>query len=364
MEKKNIVFIYNGHISNYPPFLSLLDYLIETSNYELTVIASEYESSTQKVYEEQGVKIISLYHLEPKRGLLSRIRNKIKKEFFLFFKFEKLLRSVKCDILWIIGERTTVALGKKLLNKKFIQTVYELNDIRPKMLKQMAPATKAAYVNVACEYNRSQIMRAWFNLKDTPVVLPNKPYFHPRRRNIECQYSKLLEGKKIILYQGHIIEERNLDGICEASLRLKDYCLVLMGGGSSYREFLKEKYPSVLFIDHVLPPHHLDITSYASIGVVTYSPTTLNNIYCAPNKIWEYGGFGIPMLANDIPGLHYTVEDSGAGLCIDMDDPDEIVDAVNTIDRKYDLYSKKAQEMYNSVDLGAIINNIIKKYNE
>ena len=50
----------------------------------------------------------------------------------------------------------------------------------------------------------------------------------------------------------------------------------------------------------------------ASIGVLSYFPRsgsigrTLNPLYCAPNKIFEYSKYGIPMISNDVPALRYS----------------------------------------------------------
>ncbi|KAA6307134.1 hypothetical protein EZS27_041199, partial [termite gut metagenome] len=38
------------------------------------------------------------------------------------------------------------------------------------------------------------------------------------------------------------------------------------------------------------------------IGIVSYAFDDLNHVFCAPNKTWEYTGFGIPMLGNNAPG--------------------------------------------------------------
>lgn len=52
----------------------------------------------------------------------------------------------------------------------------------------------------------------------------------------------------------------------------------------------------------------------ASIGVMSYSPHqkthagVVNALYCAPNKIFEYGKYGKPMIANDVPALKYILK--------------------------------------------------------
>ena len=72
-------------------------------------------------------------------------------------------------------------------------------------------------------------------------------------------------------------------------------------------------------------------------------------MYCAPNKIWEYSGFSIPMLANDVPGLKYTVEMYKAGLCVNTNDENEIRNAILQISSKYDEFSYNAERLYERI---------------
>ena len=360
--KKHILFLHNGRMSALPPFLALLDYLLTTNLYNISIISSEIDDEIDIIYKPQGVNIIHYYRQEQGNGLLLRIKNKYNRDYIYSKKAPKDANKIKYDILWVISEKTAVKIPSFLKNKKYILSTYELNDRKPKLIKQMDPIVRAAKVNVACEYNRSQIMRVWFKLKETPFVLPNKPFKHPLKKEIINNHSEKLKDKKIILYQGHISRDRNLDSICEAVSKLSDYTLVLMGDGGEYIDYLKNRYPSIVFIDYIKAPFHLDITSYARIGIVTYDYYSLNTIYCAPNKIWEYSGFGIPMLANDIPGLKNTVGKYNAGICVDTNNSESIKDAILVIDEKYGYFSENAMKMYNVCNTEYVIDNIIDSY--
>ena len=349
-------------MSGLPPFLALIDYLLSTNKYNISVISSEFDKEIHNIYLSKGVKIIHYYSLEPRKGILSRIRNRFKLEFVFSYRTPKDAKRIDYDILWVVSERTAVKIPRFLSGKKYILSTYELNDRYPKFLKKVAPLVSFAKVNVACEYNRSQIMRVWFKLQKTPIVLPNKPFKHPLTKELPSKYAEKLKGKKIILYQGHLTRDRNLDGVCKAVSEIPEYTLVLMGDGGEYIDYLKDKYPSTVFINYIKAPFHLNITSYARIGVVTYDYYSLNTIYCAPNKIWEYSGFSIPMLANNIPGLKNTVEKFDAGVCIDMDNTESIKNAILTIEENYGDFSNNAKKMYDECDTGKIVDDVIEKY--
>lgn len=96
--------------------------------------------------------------------------------------------------------------------------------------------------------------------------------------------------------------------------------------------------------------------------MVTYNPLDLDCAYCAPNKKWEFSGFGIPMICNEIPGLEYTVKANKCGVCTDTDDPSSIVNAIKSIDDNYEEYSANAKIMYNSVNLIELVNQVLEKY--
>lgn len=351
-------------MSGLPPFLALLDYLVETNLYDITVISAEEDDISDAKYIPLGVKIIHYYRQEPRTDIFARIRNRIRRDYLFKIKATNDAAKIKYDILWVLSENTALLLKRFLRGKKYIITMYELRDRYPDLLKKIKPILKQAVVNVACEYNRANMMRIWLQLDETPIVLPNKPYLHPRKRNINCVYDEQLsEKKRIILYQGHISRDRNLEGICAAVNDMNEYTLILMGDGGEYIEYLRTKYKNVLFLNYVKAPMHLNVTSHAHIGIVTYDYYSLNTIYCAPNKIWEYSGFGIPVLANDIPGLRYTVGSSKSGICLDMNSPESIKKAIKVIEENYDVFSKNAIEMYNSCNISEIIDKIMLQYN-
>ena len=136
-----------------------------------------------------------------------------------------------------------------------------------------------------------------------------------------------------------------------------------MGGGDkSYIEELKCKYPQIIHISFVTPPYHLYITSYAHIAIVKYDFVCLNAIFCAPNKTWEYTGFGIPVLCHNIPGLEYTIGNYNAGICCDMDNQQEIKNAIRKIDSNYEQYSKNAFAFYNSFDVREAVLKIVGRH--
>ena len=186
MEKQTILFVYRGHFSYLPPFQSLVESLIATNEYKLKVICSEVEPDMDRLYEHENLEFIHYFALEPRAGIASRFRNRLKNVYLFKKRVKQDLDSLKYDILWIIHECTAVALRDVLKGRNYILSCYEFRDINePQLHKPLISLCKNAKVNVVCEFNRAWISRNSFGLKKTPFVLPNKPFKHPQRRGLE-----------------------------------------------------------------------------------------------------------------------------------------------------------------------------------
>lgn len=171
-----------------------------------------------------------------------------------------------------------------------------------------------------------------------------------------------LDGRKILLYQGLFQRPEYVAPIAEALRMMEsDYAFVLMGKDRyGTTERMKEIYPDTFVYGFVPAPKHLEITARSRIGVVLYDDTSLNKAFCAPNKIYEYAAFGLPTLANRLPGLVSTVEASGSGMCVDFQ-PDKIADAIKQFDQNYEKYSASAFNFFNSTDNTQTMRSLLVK---
>ena len=112
--------------------------------------------------------------------------------------------------------------------------------------------------------------------------------------------------------------------------------------------------------------NHLAFFKYTYMGVLPYKPVKsqssdeLNALYCAPNKIFEYAGFGVPMIGSDVLGLKLPFEKWMIGECYQDESIDSIISAIDIVDNNHDLMSEKCKAFYESVDIGAIIEGIIQ----
>ncbi|NQT17523.1 MAG: hypothetical protein HQ582_32510 [Planctomycetes bacterium] len=115
----------------------------------------------------------------------------------------------------------------------------------------------------------------------------------------------------------------------------------------------------IVHVPFISPPIHLEVTSHAHIGIVGYNFDCLNSLFCAPNKIWEYAGFGVPMLCRDNPGLIYTVEAAKAGVCVGFEDRGGIVQGLRLLESQYKEFSKSARSFFESFDILEAVRRIV-----
>ena len=86
----------------------------------------------------------------------------------------------------------------------------------------------------------------------------------------------------------------------------------------------------------------------------------LNALYCAPNKIFEYSGYGIPMVGSDVLGLKLPFEKWNMGVCCRDNSEQSIYEAIDKVDKAHEEMSKNSRLFFESVDLDESVKNILK----
>lgn len=385
-----IIIIAKDDLVRYPPTLSLINVLLKLGK-KVVCIGEYSDKERKKSLEQDGVKFIPIF-LELKDKTKYRIINWC----FLLWrkhKYSSKLKSLlhsqevqKDDLIWFIYSNTAGYLQKAIERNPYVIQFYEFDnyflDGKEKWFHPWYDARRflsSAKALIHCEYNRAMITNGLFGLKTAPVILPNKPFEKDEQTGIIVpeeishlveEVKKNINGRKVILYQGIFnATERRLDEFCEAiELLPKDFVFIAMGGGGDYHDLIKKKYNSnrIYFIPFIRPPYHLLITKLAHYGILTYNPVNssyvgvINPLYCAPNKIFEYGKFGIPMIANDVPGLKLIFEVYKCGKTISFPiTPKRIAETILNMEKKYEELSKGARSYYESVDVEELVKEVL-----
>lgn len=360
-----------------PPALSLI-YALDVLGHEVVVCAVGSEKNNFQ-HNLGHVSNVSFRYINEDYSDNSNLIKKYKRMLDIRIRLWEVIDEVYDEntVIWVISEVSLKHLGSRITTKRYVLHFLELlEDLyyisgNPILKMNRKKYTDSAAAIVECEYNRAHITKAWWGLEKLPYILPNKPHIAidiPCRAEITSSDNlaaliKKLEGKKIVLYQGNISKERPLDSYIRAVDELgDDWAFVMMLNGNNPYPELQTK--NAYFIPFVAPPFHLEVTSHAYIGILSYVPiknsySILNTLYCAPNKIWEYSKFGVPMIGNDLPALRSMFLEFKNGCCVKNLEKDEIKEAILKIDSSYEKYSSASKVFYDSIDINDTISQII-----
>lgn len=362
---KKVIYVVKEALHVYPPCITQI-LMLNDLGVKVTVICGDCDINTINLFRTKNIKCIVVGNKRLKPRLVGKINS------YLMFRYNA-WNAIKENIdnktiLWFGTVDGVISLEGKFNNIPYILNVLELYDQNSFYRNALKRTIGDSLAVIACEETRAQIMKSWWNLPKIPYVMPNKPYMHPRKRNqnpttdeLENAISKI-KNKKVILYQGMIAADRDLGILAEALNEMNtDYTLVLIGRAfNNSVSNIKAIYQNTIYLGYFPAPLHLQITSYAYLGIANYDDSSLNNLFCAPNKIYEYSGFGIPVLGSNVPGLKNTIGTYCAGKCVDFTDRTAIIEAIDEIESNYERLSLNAKYFYDNTDNNIIMKNIVQ----
>lgn len=380
----NIVLITSERLFEFPPIITLL-HTLDRMEHEVTYITPYHDE------DFDGLRLRNIRHLSvtrtPDERLTRYYTNRIAAS--AAFHTERLLRSrcirqipvkfrhelEQADLVWVLHENTFLLGGKALADRlpPYLYTMYELCIKNGHVPEIYDYAARKALLTVVPEYNRAHIVKAFYALSHMPAIIPNKPLDHPRAKKLPISDPVIAEkiarieasGKKILMYMGILSSERPLEPIIEAVEKLDGYVLAVLGGRTPYLDHLEKTMGGRFeYLGSVKPPHHLDVASHADITYISYvaGNHSINAVFCAPNKVYEFAGFGIPMLCNDNPGLKYTVEYEGMGVCVPELTTPHIAAALKTIDANARAMGEAANRYYDAESLEQAVALTLERY--
>lgn len=311
-----------------PPTISLVNYIASLENSEVSVFS--YHSNLSSFSSD--VRVLNLSkRAYPKRffrRLMAKIRVYAHFYIYLFWHVKDI------DIL-LIGawDFKFLMFAKKILGFDGL-IVFQYHELEFDKLKYC----KLADYCIVPEENRLWIAYFLGNLSKMPLYLPNVPNII---RDEDFVAPKLFvklrsEDKKILLYQGLVdFNKRCLLEILESiALTPPILNLVVMPSSSSrpedlHRIGLESKRLNIVDRVHIIPsipaPLHLNIIKLVDIGIGLYRPISLNQIYAAPNRLYEFSKYGVPQILPDFPVFNaLSLKYPNAINVVDPESPNDI----------------------------------------
>lgn len=247
---------------------------------------------------------------------------------FLYFLFN--LR--KFDLVYLQDFYSTVPglLFHPFCRKKRI--IYDAHElILPKdgeelsfrdkvFVKAEKKLCKKVFYTIEANQEREDIFKERYNLENVSHVLNiSKLSFSAIKRELH-------EDNITLVYQGVVAKERRLSFFVQCLAKLPDrYKMMIIGDGDALNE-LKELAETlnvssrITFTGRLSNDEMLKKLEQCHIGIIAYPMTSLNNIYCSPNKIFEYSAQALPFLATEQPFFKNVQERYGIGRVYHNDD--------------------------------------------
>jgi hypothetical protein len=218
---------------------------------------------------------------------------------------------------------------------------------------------RKANLVIVPEINRAWIMKVGSRSSAQFVVIPNRmavnalPAFTPEAttRTAFLRAGGSQGCRKFVIYQGIIGDDRCLSTTLAAFHRLTkpEWGFIILGAGNdeASHKLRTSDYiddPRIVFLPRIPPPRHLEITRGCRIGILLYAPSSLNNVYCAPNKVFEFASFGMGMILPNYPGIASLNAQFPIGeLCNPWDEPSVSAALLRAMETRSDSYRVACQ---------------------
>ena len=359
--QNRILILMKGPLDRAVPIISITRHLA-TMGYQVAVGCGTCGVALREHMLAEGINVTELTPQEPP-GVLPQVVRKLV-EWGSFRKRAQSLLRDRPGLVYLGSADTAISLLGKLRPRGYILHLRELHDTQPLYMYALRPIARGALHVVVPEINRAHLYQRFLGLAKLPTVIPNKPFsdFRETRLPIDFLPTEIREKiatQKCLIYQGPIHPERDLKPVLRALANCSGYAFIVMGRDYGELDSYREILPELIHIPFVAPPLHLHVTSWAHIGLITYDNLSLNTVYCAPNKIWEYSGFGLPMLCSKNLGLRYTVGVAGAAELVQLEDSEAVLAALRRIEFNYQVMREHSLSFFESVDAVQILRTIL-----
>ena len=145
------------------------------------------------------------------------------------------------------------------------------------------------------------------------------------------------EGKKIVLYAGHLYAWKGARILAQASVSLDSDTVVCFVGGtdsdiSEFRDFIKRS--ELDRVKHLGRVKHEEIPKYLAVADVLVLPNSakfeISKYYTSPLKLFEYMAARRPIVASDLPSLREVLDESMAVFFV-PDDPIDLARKIRSV---------------------------------
>lgn len=288
-------------------------------------------------------------------------RNNFLRYYEFIFKIKREIKSKSFDIFYANDFYSAELVQWVKRVKRNVKIVYDAHELyipepgKPLNLrfnffyKKEKRAIHTADLVICANDERADIMKEHFDLKEKPLVIRNisqLPIKDCNSKKYSAITNEFLASPGItVVYAGVLSSSRKLEMLIDVVKSYEHIKLLIVGEGEN-RNYLEEKAHRVLgervMFTGKIPYTDLGfILRKCDIGYLYYPVDIINNIYCAPNKIYEYSSVKLPMIANSNPTVKRIFQEGKIGVA-----SDDLAGALEQILSKLDEYKNNC-ELFN-----------------
>lgn len=285
-----------------------------------------------------GIDVDCKYKNVDSEVILLKAKHNVLRYFEFIFRAKRRIRKIDFDLFFandFYCAELVPWIKRRNKNAHIVYDAHELyipQDGKPLnrrfdfFYKKEKRAINEADLVICANTERASIMRKHFGLTSLPTVIRNISQLPLTKDSISIRYEKATEAffklpGITLVYAGVLSSARKIETLIEIAENEINTKLLIIGEGQ-HRSSLEQKASKslgkrVLFTGSIPYTYLSVLLSKCDIGYLFYPTDILNNIYCAPNKIYEYSSVRLPMIANANPTVRNILSESGIGVASD-----------------------------------------------
>lgn len=177
---------------------------------------------------------------------------------------------------------------------------------------------------ICASKERCEQMVNHYGLKVTPTVIRNISQLtisddEQTREIMNSLENFFLTPEPTVVYAGAVMKSRRIQELAKTVAELAPkFKLLIVGNGDAIDSIMEIASANPEMKTHFtgsVPYKNLGaILSKCDIGFVYYPTNTLNNRFCASNKVYEYASVGLPMISNENPTIKAELDENHLGI--------------------------------------------------
>jgi glycosyltransferase involved in cell wall biosynthesis len=174
-----------------------------------------------------------------------------------------------------------------------------------------------------------------YKLKNVSLIRNFPDEMHITKSNTLREKLGLDKNQIIFIYQGMLDKGRGVEMLLDAFDAREDSnaVIVFMGFGAfkGMVESFAARKNNIFFVPAVSYEEIPLYTGSADVGLNSTQPVCLNNLYCLPNKLFEYIHSEIPVLSVPLVDCAALIKEYGVGRIIQSWDVDSINESIDSM---------------------------------